>query len=409
MKVLMMCRGSQGDVYPHFALAKKLTERGHDVMLNVTAQFEEIARKSGIPYTVTPDKGLDELMKQSDVNLNTALKYLGQIISRQFEYFVPMISGYDMLVAGNAEFAAPHIAEYGRKKIIRVSFAPVLPTGKFMPPLTPLVKPFLFLTIPLMWKLTNTAISLPVIRQINFHRKKFGMAPIKNQGEYAHANSFNLLMYSELLGEVDEEWNYRWDVSGYCFYDLLPYKEDLYRDFVDFIKKDEKPVLFFTVGSTNVARQQEIADWLLTICRKYGYKLIVGCNWRKTAENLEQHEDLFILDGIIPHNLVMPHCTAMIHHGGSGTTHSAARAGKPQMICSAFVDQPYWASRVKALGLGPGPVNTKKVSFEKLEKKSVDLMTNSAYKKNAAELGEKFHTENSLDKAADTIEKVFAG
>ncbi|MFD6367613.1 nucleotide disphospho-sugar-binding domain-containing protein, partial [Streptomyces roseolus] len=39
-------------------------------------------------------------------------------------------------------------------------------------------------------------------------------------------------------------------------------------------------------------------------------------------------------------------------HGGAGTTTTAARAGVPQVVVPRAGDQPYWADRVTALGLG---------------------------------------------------------
>ena len=44
--------------------------------------------------------------------------------------------------------------------------------------------------------------------------------------------------------------------------------------------------------------------------------------------------------------------TAVVHHGGAGTTTTAARAGVPQVVVPQIADQPYWASRVAALGIG---------------------------------------------------------
>ncbi|HVF18402.1 MAG TPA: nucleotide disphospho-sugar-binding domain-containing protein, partial [Steroidobacteraceae bacterium] len=40
------------------------------------------------------------------------------------------------------------------------------------------------------------------------------------------------------------------------------------------------------------------------------------------------------------------------HHGGAGTTTTAARAGTPQVVVPQIADQPYWASRVWDLGIG---------------------------------------------------------
>jgi vancomycin aglycone glucosyltransferase len=52
---------------------------------------------------------------------------------------------------------------------------------------------------------------------------------------------------------------------------------------------------------------------------------------------------------------------AVIHHGGAGTTVTASRSGRPQVVVPQSVDQPYWAGRVAALGIGTahnGPVPT---------------------------------------------------
>ena len=43
---------------------------------------------------------------------------------------------------------------------------------------------------------------------------------------------------------------------------------------------------------------------------------------------------------------------AVVHHGGAGTTTAAARAGAPQVVIPQHYDQPYWARRVRELGVG---------------------------------------------------------
>ena len=54
-------------------------------------------------------------------------------------------------------------------------------------------------------------------------------------------------------------------------------------------------------------------------------------------------------------DLLFPHVAAAIHHGGSGTTHEAARAGVAQAVVPQVADQHYWGRRVWELGLGPQP------------------------------------------------------
>jgi vancomycin aglycone glucosyltransferase len=41
-----------------------------------------------------------------------------------------------------------------------------------------------------------------------------------------------------------------------------------------------------------------------------------------------------------------------VHHGGAGTTTTAARAGASQVVVPQVADQPYWAGRMAELGIG---------------------------------------------------------
>jgi vancomycin aglycone glucosyltransferase len=52
---------------------------------------------------------------------------------------------------------------------------------------------------------------------------------------------------------------------------------------------------------------------------------------------------------------------AVVHHSGAGTTTTATRAGRPQVVVPQAADQPYWAGRVAELGIGAahdGPTPT---------------------------------------------------
>ncbi len=56
--------------------------------------------------------------------------------------------------------------------------------------------------------------------------------------------------------------------------------------------------------------------------------------------------------GATPHGKLFPRCSLVIHHGGAGTTHTAARSGVPQQVVPHATDQFFWKKRVDALGLG---------------------------------------------------------
>ena len=57
-----------------------------------------------------------------------------------------------------------------------------------------------------------------------------------------------------------------------------------------------------------------------------------------------------------PHGWLLPQTSVVIHHGGAGTTHSAARAGVPSVVMPLAGDQFFWADRLQRLGVAPAPV-----------------------------------------------------
>ena len=215
-------------------------------------------------------------------------------------------------------------------------------------------------------------------------------------------------MYSQYLGHTDPVWDerFRWNIGGYCFNDTFEYDEEAYQELMTFINKDKAPVIFFTLGSCTTNDRERFCGMLVRICERKKYRLVVGSGWAKTGASLQGSEQLFLMDKPIPHHLIFPHCDAVIHHGGSGTTHSVARAGVPQLITPLLLDQPYWAYRVQVLGLGPARVKIAKVSEEELEEKMSDLVTNPDYKKNAAAVAEQIKSEKGIEKLCDYIESL---
>jgi vancomycin aglycone glucosyltransferase len=54
-----------------------------------------------------------------------------------------------------------------------------------------------------------------------------------------------------------------------------------------------------------------------------------------------------------PHAALFPRCAALVHHGGSGTTAAALRAGTPQVILPVMLDQFHHAYYLARAGLAP--------------------------------------------------------
>ncbi|MDR1148597.1 MAG: glycosyltransferase [Spirochaetaceae bacterium] len=402
MKILLVTRGSQGDIYPYLRLAKELMARGHTVALNLPEAFAEQAEGANIPYMTQGNDDINGMMA-NELDIKDLLSWTRRVIDNQFEELVPVLSEYDILVASNTEFAAPSIAEYLKKPYLRTAYGPLMPSRTIPPPVFPWPVPHPVIKPAVLWSLLNGGLNLMVKKTLNKRRAALNMPPILDQADHAPANAFNYLMYSASLGSVDHNWSYKWAIGGYIFNDDMPYNKSIYQNFLEFIQKDGKKAVFFTLGSCKNNEHERFAEKLFAIIKTHGYKLIIGSGWCRLGSTLPLHDDLFLLDSVVPHNLVFPHCSAIIHHGGVGTTHNAARFGKPQMIQPLLLDQWYWAEQTRKLGAGPGKVDMKRGGSD-LEKKVLDLVNAEKYAQKAAGLGEKIRAERGLENACAQIE-----
>ncbi|MDR2972402.1 MAG: glycosyltransferase [Bacteroidales bacterium] len=401
-KIVLVARGSNGDIFPYLSIAAELQRRGHCITISIPSLFEEDAKKYGLNYLIQSKDDLGNFMSQT-VRVKTLLTWINDVIDDQYFELMPLVQDCDLLIATNTELAAPNIAEYCKKPLIRTAYGPFLPGKKIPPPIFPFPKPNRIIT-PLLWKLINTSINMIAVKTLNKYRSLYGMRPMKSYAQHAPAHSHNQLLYSPTLGSVDVDWNYSWGISGYCFNDTFHYEEAAYEKLIKFIKKDERPTLFFTFGSCSSKKGKRFVEMLQSVVKKNDYKLVIGSGWSKTGVHLEQDEHLYILRDTIPHSLIFPQCDAIIHHGGCGTTHSVARAGKPQMIIPLFLDQHYWRYRIHTLGLGPKRTGIGNISFKKLEKRINNLLFNPDYKKNAIEIAEKINRENGIGTFCDYVE-----
>ena len=76
-------------------------------------------------------------------------------------------------------------------------------------------------------------------------------------------------------------------------------------------------------------------------------------------------ENIFML-GNCPHDWLFKQVSAVVHHGGAGTTAIGLRLGRPTVIVPFFGDQAFWARMVHAAGAGPEPQPFKTLTAEKL-------------------------------------------
>ena len=67
-----------------------------------------------------------------------------------------------------------------------------------------------------------------------------------------------------------------------------------------------------------------------------------------------------------PHRSLFPRFTAVVHHGGAGTTAAGLLASRPTVICSFQGDQHFWGAAVHRAGGGPQPMPVKRLATNRL-------------------------------------------
>jgi sterol 3beta-glucosyltransferase len=98
--------------------------------------------------------------------------------------------------------------------------------------------------------------------------------------------------------------------------------------------------------------------------------------------------------------------SAIVHHGGAGTTAAALRAGVPAIVVPFHGDQFYWAKLVSDLGTGPQGIARTRLTAERLATAINRAVNDSSIATRAADLGVRIRAENGVARAVEGIERI---
>ena len=167
-----------------------------------------------------------------------------------------------------------------------------------------------------------------------------------------------------------------------------------------FLDAGEPPV-YIGFGSMVSAEMKETLDVVLEAVRRSGVRAILSTGWGGAV--IPKRDDLYVAE-YVPHDWLFQHVSAVVHHGGAGTTAAGILAEKPTLIIPFGGDQPFWGTRAYALGIGPKAIPRDKLNVFRLTRALVDLTSTKKYRVAARELGQRLRMENGAQTAADIIE-----
>lgn len=322
MRVLLSTYGSRGDVEPIVALAVRLQALGAEVRICAPSDREFVdllarAKVPMIPFAKSWRSWATEA-STAEESVPSVDDYVAGYIAATYATLADAARGTDMLLAsGMLHFIAQSAAE---KAGIPHRFAVFCPS----------------VLEPQGWQ---NLVSAP----INAHRASIALPPIQDAREFLFTSNPWLAADPTLSPPVEE------DVLGVVRSHAwtLPDERPLPDDLVDFLDAGTLPVY---VGFGSMRVSSESARIAIEAIRKLGHRVLIGRGWA-VLSLVDDQGDCFAI-GEVNQQALFTRVAATIHHGGAGTTTTAARAGVPQVIVPQAADQPYWADQVTRLHIG---------------------------------------------------------
>ena len=172
-------------------------------------------------------------------------------------------------------------------------------------------------------------------------------------------------------------------------------------ELLDFIQTHKK-IVFISFGSISNPNPEEKTSIILNILKKHKIPAIINTSWGGLIKP-NKHPDHIHFVQNIPYDWIFSKVYAVVHHGGSGTTHTALKFGCASLVIPHFIDQFFWNKIVAKLGVGPKGISIKKLNEKDFEFKLLDLLENEGYKKKAILIASKMQNESNTDKLYEMI------
>jgi len=235
-----------------------------------------------------------------------------------------------------------------------------------------------------------------------FWKQTFGSTPADFSNPFAKQRTAarpTVVSCSNHVFPKPEDWPEGVHNTGYWFLE-----EDDWRppdELLSFLQQGPPPVYVGFGSMGNPATAAETTRLVADALKRSGQRGILATGWSGMTA-LETHpEDMFVLESA-PHSWLFPRVSAVVHHGGAGTTAAGLRAGVPNVVVPHAVDQFAWGRRVHELGVGPKPVPRKKLSAGRLAG-AITQALEREMKQAANLLGENIRRENGAETAARSI------
>ena len=379
--------------------------------------FDGLASGSGVEFVGSPGRGMREIIESDEaqemmnglgnpLTLPRRLEQLfGDDINLMYESVDEAACDVDAILCFPATFPALDVAELRGIPVIQVHHVPVMPTRAF-PPAVNFVRRKSLGSVGnrLAYSADAAATAVAMRRPLNAAREQILRAPRKGVlGTLRQRNRYNgaLVGVSPHVLPPPTDWRSNVETCGYWWPrgNDAPPLSDAINDFLD----HPDPVIFFTLGSTALDNADHITQLVCEAAADAGVRLILQRGWSGLGDGVDPTT---FWSSTTSYPELFDRITAVVHHGGAGTTALGLRHGLRVFAIPAIADQYFWGHRLQALGVGPRPLALKQLMQPELADRMRGLVEDQRYLERAIILKNVLAAEDGVANAVDALDRM---
>jgi UDP:flavonoid glycosyltransferase YjiC (YdhE family) len=408
VKAVLATIGSRGDVQPVVALAQALIARGHGAVIAAPPDFEPWVRSLGIGFAglgIDVNAFLREHREKLGGNIWRFFRETRRLFDRdlpeQLDALVGLARDADAIVFAAGAATGPSAGEVLGIPVLGVVFTTcVVPSSEHAPVLVP------WRTLPkwmnaILWRAMDGGWNLLLRKGVNDARSRHGLRPVRDVAEHLYEESHFVVAVDSQLFPLEASWHARMPHVGFLF--ARPKTTALDPELEAWLDAGEPPV-YVGFGSMMGKGPERMRDVVVTAIASLGRRALVSRGWAGLGENLPAGWRAI---GEAPHESLFPRMACVVHHGGSGTTAAALRAGVPQVLLPLILDQYHHAQRLYEEGLAPKPVPMERVDARQLAERIRETMALPAARRE--QVAQRLRASDAAGDIVGRLEAMAAG
>lgn len=406
MRATLVGYGTTGDLLPVVALALALREAGHQVVTLGDVAGRGLAESHGIEFHALRGSLAEAMRPGGSLALaidagRFAVKSLTDYDAHdqaRLSLIRRVAEGSDLVVGmPMAHYHALTAADdVGARPVLGV-LQPLAPTRDMAPAGAGMPRLPGWLNRP-TGRVVRLAGWMSAKAPINKARRALGQPPVKTDPT---RDVFTLCAWSPTLAPHPEDWPAdRFLVTGRWRLPTADWAPD--RALASFLDAGEPPVY---VGLGSMQAFSGTPKLLNAILTGLAPRRVVLAADSGVLNDRELPSSIQRVSGFVPHDWLFPRCATIVHHCGAGTSHQAIASGVPSIPVPISMDQPFWADRLRRLGVAANPLNPRKPCVEHVRQAIAEAEAGPV-RLRATRLAERMTTEDGVQVAVARLEEL---